>query len=85
MDVKLTEKKTTMLHKKSRPCKNYNKESGESYNSCCTTMIWSLLTSKINCTVPGMLMGSLLFIFINQKEVFIQTYYLRSNNFIMKV
>ncbi len=52
-EIKLTEKITKMLPKKNRPCKNYNRENGGSYNSCCTKNIWSILSSQINCTIPG--------------------------------
>ncbi len=59
IEVHLTEKSTTRLNKKNRPCKEYG--GSDSYNECVRKSFWSILKDQINCTLPGYSYNNLAF------------------------
>jgi hypothetical protein len=58
INLYLTERETTLLNKNNEPCDDaYNefdpKERLKKFQQCCKDSIWSHVSQKINCTVPG--------------------------------
>ena len=52
-DIKVTERRTTAIDRKTNPCKLYNDQNGLSFNQCVKDFIGGYFKEHMKCFLPG--------------------------------